>query len=99
MQKFDRTQFLLQQRVAKKAARKRNAFCIHYFSKKKKRKPVKKKDKCFPISLLLIYQNLGKSDQKKKNGQKFDIRQLCRQPFNWALYLLRLVSAKCRVSA
>ena len=24
----------------------------------------KKKDKCFPISLLLIYRNLGKSEQK-----------------------------------
>ena len=36
-----------------------------YISQKKKRENQwEKKDKCFPIILLLTYQNLGKSDQK-----------------------------------
>ena len=56
--------FLLQQRIAKKAARKRNVFCMFYFSKKK-RKPAKEK-----YREMLSYQfvahlpKLGKSEQK-----------------------------------
>ena len=43
--------FPLNKRTAKKAARKLNVFCIHYFSKTK-RKPAKNNtEKCFPINL------------------------------------------------
>ena len=57
--------FLLQQRVAKKAARKHNVFFAYIISQKEE-KTSEKKDKilCFPINLKLTYQKFGKSDQK-----------------------------------
>ena len=55
--KFDRIHkvllFLLQQRVPKKAARKRNVF-LHTLFLKKKGKPVKKKDK-----IMFSYQSVA----------------------------------------
>ena len=80
--------FLLQQRVAKKTARKRNVF-LHTLFLKKKRKPVKKKDKImFSYHSVAHIPKIMQIWPKIKNGPNLDIRRLCPRPFNYLLSML-----------